>query len=193
MESLLQLDQALFQLIHLEWSNGFFDWLLPVWRNKLTWLPFYLGLVVFLIYRFGKQGLWICLFTILTAGICDYTSSSIFKPMFDRTRPCNTETLQASIVPRVDCGSGKSFPSSHATNHFGIAVFLLLVFKNIKTRWKLLLLLWAGLVAYAQVYVGVHYPLDVLAGSFLGTLIAGVVFLLAKLSFSSIFQFDQKV
>ncbi|MCB0661916.1 MAG: phosphatase PAP2 family protein [Saprospiraceae bacterium] len=191
MESILQLDQALFQFVHVDLSNGFFDFLLPIWRNKLTWLPFYVALLAFLLYKYKMQGLYIVLLTITTASLCDYTSSSILKPAFDRTRPCNTVSLQQIIIPRVDCGSGKSFPSSHATNHFGIAVFLILVFGKMKTRWKVMLLFWAGLIAFAQVYVGVHFPLDVLGGSLLGTLLAFFVYVFSKKLFPAVYQFDQ--
>lgn len=193
MDSLIQVDQAIFHFVHVELTNAIFDWLLPIWRNKLTWLPFYIVLIGFLLYKFGKQGLWICLLTIATVSVCDYTSSSIFKPLINRTRPCNTEALQSYVIARVDCGSGKSFPSSHATNHFGISVFLILVFRFIKTRWKIALLFWAGLIALAQVYVGVHFPLDVMAGGLLGSLIAGIVYMASGKIFPSIFQFEKSV
>ncbi|MEY2901476.1 MAG: hypothetical protein RLY89_582, partial [Bacteroidota bacterium] len=70
-----------------------------------------------------------------------------------------------------NCGSGYSFTSSHATNHFAFAVFIFITMGQVLGKWKWAFLFWAGSVAYAQVYVGVHYPIDVLVGGLLGTLI----------------------
>ncbi|RZL15228.1 MAG: phosphatase PAP2 family protein, partial [Pedobacter sp.] len=87
---------------------------------------------------------------------------------------------------RVPCGSGYSFPSAHATNHFGIAVFLILVFYK---KWKPILplgLLWAFSIAFAQVYVGVHYPVDIICGSLLGTLLGFISFRLVKIIYTDL-------
>jgi undecaprenyl-diphosphatase len=75
----------------------------------------------------------------------------------------------------VECGSGYSFPSSHATNHFGMSLFLYFSFGKFYKWIKPTVILWAALVAYAQVYVGVHYPLDVVFGALLGFLIGHFV------------------
>jgi membrane-associated phospholipid phosphatase len=102
----------------------------------------------------------------------DSIASRIIKPLVARIRPCNDFHLADIIIHRVPCGSGYSFPSSHATNHFGIAVFFIVVFYK---SWKPILpigLVWAFLISMSQVYVGVHYPLDTLAGAILGTGIA---------------------
>ena len=90
-------------------------------------------------------------------------------------RPCNDIIFQDTVELRVDCGGGYSFTSSHATNHFALAMFIIFTLgkKNRWIRWGLIL--WAGSIAYAQVYVGVHYPLDVFIGSLLGILIGTFV------------------
>ncbi|MCY1533690.1 PAP2 superfamily protein [compost metagenome] len=88
-----------------------------------------------------------------------------------RIRPCNEVNLIGDIIHRVPCGSGFSFPSSHATNHFAIAVFLICLFYQ---KWKPILPLglgWAVSISFAQIYVGVHYPVDTFAGAILGTCI----------------------
>jgi len=85
-----------------------------------------------------------------------------------RVRPCNDFSLATDIIHRVPCGSGLSFPSAHATNHFAIAVFLICLFYS---RWKPVLpigIFWAFIISFAQVYVGVHYPVDVTTGALLG-------------------------
>ncbi|MGF1924924.1 MAG: phosphatase PAP2 family protein [Bacteroidia bacterium] len=107
----------------------------------------------------------------ITFALGDFISAKLIKPNVQRVRPCNEVSLSKSIIKRVPCGSGYSFPSAHATNHFAIALFLIGIFYR---DWKWILplgLIWAALVAFAQVYVGVHYPLDTLAGALLGTAI----------------------
>lgn len=69
------------------------------------------------------------------------------------------------------CSGGYSFTSSHATNHFGFAVYVSITLKPILKKWKYVFLIWAATISYAQVYVGVHYPLDILCGAILGTTI----------------------
>ena len=82
---------------------------------------------------------------------------------------CNDEKIATQVKLLVPCGSGYSFPSSHATNHFAAAVFIIFTFVE-KRRWlKWSLLAWATSIAFGQVYVGVHYPLDVICGGILGS------------------------
>jgi len=103
----------------------------------------------------------------ITAGVADFTSSKIVKPLIERVRPCNDTTLPFEVRELVKCGGGYSFTSSHATNHF---VSLVLGF--LRKKWiTWALLTWAASIAYGQVYVGVHYPLDVITGAVLGSLI----------------------
>lgn len=88
-----------------------------------------------------------------------------------RVRPCNDMPFKEQVKVRVRCGSGYSMPSSHATNHFAMGVFLLMVFRR---KWKpivWLAIVWAASISFAQIYVGVHYPGDILVGSILGVLI----------------------
>jgi membrane-associated phospholipid phosphatase len=171
MESLLQFDHDLFLEIHKGLANSFFDWLMPLMRNRYFWAPLYLFIIIFCIREYRKQGVLLIAGLLLTFAIGDLVASRIIKPSVARIRPCNDINLRADIIPRVTCGSGKSFPSAHATNHFAIAVFLISVFYD---RWKTILPLgiaWAFIISFAQVYVGVHYPLDTFAGAILGTII----------------------
>lgn len=102
----------------------------------------------------------------------DYISASLIKPIFIRLRPCNNPYIKDIVHLIVPCGSGYSFPSSHAANHFALGVFAAITFNKI-AKWVWIAgLLWAFSVAYAQVYVGVHFPGDVLAGAALGIIIA---------------------
>lgn len=170
-ESLHNFDVALFLKIHRGLSNGFFDWLLPLVRNRYFWSPLYLFIIIFCFKEYKKKGWYIIAGLLLTFALGDSIASRLIKPFVARLRPCNEPDLANYIIHRVPCGSGYSFPSIHATNHFGIAVFLIVVFYP---RWKPILpigLFWAFLIAFAQIYVGVHYPLDTLAGAILGSTI----------------------
>lgn len=183
-EQILQLDQALFIAINKGLSNPFFDWLMPLLRNKYFWVPLYLFLIIFLTRNYGKWGFFCIVFMLITFAVSDYTSASIIKPAFERLRPCNDPMLKSEMNAVVGCGSGFSFPSSHATNHFGIAMFLIGTFY---ARWKWispLALFWAFSICFAQVYVGVHYPVDVISGAILGCIIGyltSTIFLTLKM------------
>ncbi|MBK8442425.1 MAG: phosphatase PAP2 family protein [Sphingobacteriales bacterium] len=170
METLLQWDNFLFSLINGTWSNSFFDALLPLLRTKEFWAPLYIFVLAYIAYNYSwKQALILIAFTALAAGLADFTRSSIIKPYFNRLRPCNSPWLQEQIHLLVPCGSGKSFTSSHAANHFALAWCWIMIWGR-QYRWLIpVLLLWAASIAYSQVYVGVHFPFDVLAGGLLGT------------------------
>jgi undecaprenyl-diphosphatase len=171
MEVLLHWDYAMFEAINQGLQNPFLDGLLPLWRNKYFWLPLYVFLISFLWINFSRKGLFIVLAALLMIAVSDTLCSAILKKSIKRLRPCKTEQLAEQQQLLVPCGSGYSFPSAHATNHFALALFLIGV-AGIRFSWiKLPLLLWAASIAFAQVYVGVHFPLDVIAGALLGSAI----------------------
>ena len=167
--NIIEWDISVFKWINSDLSNPVFDFMLPLLREPLFWMPLYIFIIGFVLLNYGKTAYWLIIFAILTVGTSDLVSSRVIKKSIKRLRPCNTEYLE--VNERVRCGSGYSFTSSHATNHFAVASFLIftlgLRFKRIKP-W---LWIWAGSVSFAQVYVGVHFPLDILAGSLIGILI----------------------
>lgn len=170
MPDLIQLDQNLFSAINQGLSNPFFDWLMPYLRNRFFWSPVYLFLAIFFIRNYGKRGWMLLLFFVLTFGVTDYLTSSVVKPSVERLRPCNDPEIKTDMNILITCGSGYSFPSTHAANHFALAFFLINMFYR---RWKLIVpivFLWALTISFAQVYVGVHYPLDVTFGALIGSL-----------------------
>ena len=182
-EDFLKLDQQLFHAINTGLSNVFFDWLMPILRNKYTWVPLYIFIIAFAIKTYKLKGLYLTLFLAVTVGIADFGSSSILKPTFNRLRPCNDIEIQKTVIARVPCGLGKSFPSTHASDHFAIAIFLIMIFYK---KWKPIIsiaIIWAFLICFAQVYVGVHYPFDVIVGMLFGSLIG---FFMAKLFIKNI-------
>ncbi len=175
LEELNQLDQNIFFFINQGLSNSFFDWLMPLLRNRYFWTPLYLFMAIFFVRNFSKKGWLILIFMGITFGFTDYFSSSILKPAFERLRPCNDPLIKAEVNNQIACGTGFSLPSSHAANHFALAFFLITIFYS---RWKPILpaaIFWAFSISFAQVYVGVHYPFDVTFGGIIGGMI-GYVF-----------------
>ena len=172
MEQLLAFDQWLYGLINGVGHHPWLDAVLVPWRHRDNWLWLYAALAVWLIYRFRLRGLYAVLAVGLTVGIADQLSSNVIKPAVERARPCRTDGLHTPGRTLVHCGGGYSFPSSHAANHFALAVVLFATAGRWWRRWRWLLIGWAFLVAYAQVYVGVHFPVDALAGALLGTALA---------------------
>ncbi len=174
MIEILAYDEALFRLINGEWRYAILDTILPLARNKLIWIPLYVFIVSFMLENFKLKGLYWLFFAISLLGVSDFVSSKLIKKSIKRERPCRNEDLKDTLHLQVTCGSGYSFTSSHASNHFTIATFIFFTLGAI-FRWiRVPVLLWAGMVAYAQVYVGVHYPLDVICGALLGIFIATI-------------------
>jgi undecaprenyl-diphosphatase len=172
---LLNFDNHLFILVNSHWTNSVFDFICPLLRNKLFWVPFYVFLFAFFIINFQRKGWLIIVFLIISVAFADQVSSHVVKPLVQRKRPCNQEILAGKVRMLVNCSNSYSFPSSHATNHFAAAFFLLTLF-SAKRKWlATLLILWAFAISYSQVYVGLHYPLDITAGAVLGSLIGWVV------------------
>ncbi len=171
MTELLHWDAQVFHLINTGCSNTFFDYLLPFLRNKYTWFPFYLFLLSFFLINYRKKGVYIVLALALCIGLSDTTSSHLVKKSVKRLRPCKVLEQADDFNLLVPCGSGYSFPSSHAANHFAMAFFLIFLLGK-KHPWvKIPLFLWAFSIAFAQIYVGVHFPIDILAGTVLGSVI----------------------
>ena len=169
MESILQFDEWLFSLLNGTWRAGFLDAIAPIWRNKFFWIPLYLFILALVGVNYTKRFLPFLIFALLTIAVADTLSSKVIKPTVQRERPCRAEHLAKPAVVLISCGGGYSFTSSHATNHFAIACFFLLTIGVLFRYGHLLFLLWAGSISYGQIYVGVHYPLDVIVGAIIGS------------------------
>lgn len=180
MEYLQQLDWQLFQWINARIANDLFDMVLPWLRNKYFWIPAYGFIISFFIFNWRARGVLITFYLFLVFFCCDSFSSRILKPTFERNRPCNEPEHTEFVILRVNCSGGYSFPSSHAVNHAGISLFLFLFFRKLLKNRAGIFLIWAILPGFAQIYVGVHYPLDVISGFIIGGLIGKMIFLLFK-------------
>ena len=153
------------------WLNSFHaDWLDPIvfqMTETITWIPFY-AILIYFIYRADHKGIWWVLAgAAITILLSDQVTSGFMKPFFERLRPCHEERLEGIVYNYGRCGGLFGFASSHAANTFAIATFL-----NLNLRGKLpylkWLFLWAFIVSYTRIYLGVHYPFDILAGAVVG-------------------------
>ena len=167
MQNLIEWDKEL--LLYLNSLHT--DWLDPImmlFTQTLFWLPLYALLVYMMIRTYGKSS-WIPLLGIaLTIFLADRITSGLMKPYFARFRPSHEPTLQG-LLHLVDGYTGGlyGFASSHAANTFGTATFFWLLFHN-RYKWIVLLFPWAVIMTYTRIYLGVHYPGDILVGGLIG-------------------------
>jgi membrane-associated phospholipid phosphatase len=167
----LNFDVTWFKKINHDWTNPVFDAVLPLVRESVIWVPLYVFLIAFAWQNFREQWYMWMLFAIATALLTNFISSDIIKELTNKPRPCRTPGLEPAARVLVNyCPISSSFTSSHATNHFGLAMFLYMTLRPV-VKWGWLFFLWAFMIIYAQVYVGVHYPGDVIFGALLGCLI----------------------
>lgn len=173
--SLVQWDIQVFRQINVAWNNELFNQWMPAFRNASTWIPLYLFMILLMVMNFGRNGWWWVLSAVVTVIISNYISSNIVKEFIFRTRPCNEPSIAGwAKILVIYRPQSSSFTSSHATNHFAMAMFVWLTLREPAIKksfgwWPGLFFGWALLVCYAQVYVGVHYPLDVTGGAILGS------------------------
>ena len=150
-------------------NSPFWDDTMLLLTDKWIWIPMYILFLFFIFKKLGKRnGLIALLGAFFLIYFCDRGSVVLFKEVFQRFRPChNSELYQYLHIVKEYCGGQFGFVSSHATNSFGLVGYILGILSP-RNHWKILLIFWASLVAYTRVYLGVHYPLDILGGALLG-------------------------
>lgn len=158
-------DVALFRLINDRGQNAFFDWFMPFKTDLGNFTYVLIALGLWILWKERKAGLVFLLFFGLTLAITDQVSSKVLKEIIGRVRPCH---VLENVRMLTDCNTSYAFPSSHGVNIFAAAWFL----AQPLGRAAPVFFGIAAIVAYSRVYIGIHYPLDVLGGAAVGLLIA---------------------
>ncbi|MBI1807537.1 MAG: phosphatase PAP2 family protein [Ignavibacteria bacterium] len=167
---LYSIDKTLFYFFNWTIANPVFDAVMPLltdWNKSWVGLGLFGAIWLLLLWKGGKKGRIIGILVIPLIFMSDQVSSTLIKPIVARPRPCH----EMNGVPVLDhlrllvpCGSGYSFPSSHAVNNFAFAAFFSSYYRN----WAWLFYLYAVLMGLSRMVVGVHYPSDVLGGALIG-------------------------
>lgn len=174
LEFLNQIDTQLFLFLN-GLNSSFWDKIMWWFSGTTFWLPMYAVIVGYIIYKFRWKAIVTLIFIALVVTLADQLSVHAFKEVFQRLRPCHNPDLQAFVHKVNDkCGGQYGFVSSHAANTFAVAFFLHLLIKY--QRFSIFIFIWAAVVSYSRIYLGVHYPFDVLGGAALGALIGFGVF-----------------
>lgn len=161
------IDRAAFILINTALRHPFLDLLMPFVTEKWNFVVPMALAALYLLVKGGRQGRWIVVSAALLI-VCADASATALRSYFHRVRPC--QVLQG-VQLLVGCSDSFSFPSNHATNAFALAAFFAVYYRKLAIP----LFIVAGLAGYSRVYLGVHYPLDVLGGICLGVTFGLVV------------------
>tara|TARA_B100001758_G_C18403014_1_gene610213 strand:- start:2097 stop:2774 length:678 start_codon:yes stop_codon:yes gene_type:complete len=175
MEQLQKIDEYLFRLIN---STGWqqMDEVMMLISSKWFWIPLYI-FILYTLYKTFRKDFFKILFSLgILIFLADFGSVHLFKEMFQRARPCH---LLEGIRVVDGCGGPFGFISSHASNSFAIAFFISLLLR--KYWWFVNLFSWAVLIGFSRIYLGVHYPFDILGGMFWGLFVSLLTYYIYKM------------
>ena len=167
METLIDIDKSLFIFLNSLGAESFdFFWLLVT--DKKSSIPLYLFLIYYLYKKFTNKEFLKYLILIAILIVLTDQTSGFFKEFFQRLRPCHDQEINDFIrILKEGCGGLFGFFSAHAANTFGVATFFYFILKRFSKNFKYLFL-WAIIVSYSRIYVGVHFPIDIIFGAFFG-------------------------
>jgi undecaprenyl-diphosphatase len=185
LETLKNIDTEVFLALNGV-HNAVFDFIMFWASERFIWIPLYVFLAYLLFRKYGRKSWLFILMAGIVVTLTDQTSVHLFKFVFLRPRPCHEPEL-AGLVHLVNskCGGPYGFISSHAANSFGIATYLALLLGRKIRFFAPAILLWAALLSYSRVYLGVHYPGDILVGAIWGSAMGAAVFVIAARIYKS--------
>ena len=159
--------------------SAFWDGLIVTYSEKITWIPLYIAMIFVIIRYWKKESWWLILALILSVVVADQVASGVIKDLVARLRPSHDPSLVGQVVLVNGYKSGLyGFVSSHAANSFAIALLSSLFFRN--RTYTFFIFLWAILNSYSRIYLGVHYPGDILGGAMVGVISALIIYWLLK-------------
>lgn len=180
LQQLIEWDKSVFLTLN-NVHTPFWDIFMWIYTDKLTWIPLILSLLFVLFRKNWKEALLVCVAIALTITLCDQFASTLCKPYFARFRPAQDPDFSPFVqIVNGYRGGRYGFISSHAANSFGAVVLLSLIFKN--KLFTLTSILWAIINCYSRIYLGVHYPGDILCGTIAGIIIAYIIYMMWKKS-----------
>ena len=173
-ETLINIDKDLFLLIN-GIHNEFFDFIMWWISKPITWLPLYILIAYLIIKKYKQKGIIIILLAGLLIALSDLSSVHLFKNVFHRLRPSHNPDFQDLIhLVNNKHGGTFGFVSSHAANMFAVATYVFLILKKHYKPFTIGLFVWAAIISYSRIYLGLHYPADIFAGALLGV-VCGII------------------
>lgn len=180
MSQLSTIDSDLFLFLNGLHAEGM-DRIMVLVTDMWIWLPLYALWVYWVVKQYGRRCWWVFLAIVVVVLCSDQLASHVCKPLFHRLRPCYNVDFQDLIhLPKGMAGGRYGFVSSHAANTFAISAFLTPVLAKYHPWAAITLFMWAVVSSYSRIYIGYHYPGDILAGAVLGAMIGIIIWRLFR-------------